>query len=73
MLPVWFWLWFNIGMQNQSSTTCQLKDYFQTIPDPRTGPAQRHELLDILMISICAMLCGAESFTDIALWGRSPQ
>lgn len=70
MLPVWFWLWFNIGMQNQSSTTCQLKDYFQTIPDPRTGPAQRHELLDILMISICAMLCGAESFTDIALWGR---
>ena len=70
MIPVWLRLWFKIGMQNPSTASCQLKDHFQTISDPRTGPAQRHELLDILMISVCAMLCGAESFTDIALWGR---
>ena len=57
-------------MQNSSPPSCQLQDYFQTIPDPHTGPAQRHELLDILLISVCAMLCGAESFTDIAFWGR---
>ena len=63
-------MWFNIGMQNKSSSTVQLKDHFQAITEPRSGPAQRHELLDILMIAICAMLCGAESFTDFALWGR---
>jgi hypothetical protein len=58
-------------MQNQSSSSSrQLKDHFASIADPRTGPAQRHELLDILLIAVCAMLCGAESFTDIALWGR---
>jgi predicted transposase YbfD/YdcC len=59
-----------MGMQNKSASSCQLKDHFATIPDPRTGPAQEHELLDILLIAVCAMLCGAEGFTDIALWGR---
>lgn len=57
-------------MQNRSPSSCQLKDHFATISDPRTGPAQEHELLDILLIAVCAMLCGAEGFTDIALWGR---
>jgi hypothetical protein len=57
-------------MQNSSTTSRQLKDHFQAIADPRSGPAQRHELLDILMIAVCALLCGAEGFTDIALWGR---
>lgn len=59
-----------MGMQNNPAASHHLKDHFHAIPDPRTGPAQRHELLDILMIAVCAMLCGAESFTDIALWGR---
>jgi predicted transposase YbfD/YdcC len=57
-------------MQNQSSSSCHLKDHFAAIADPRSGPAQQHELLDILLIAVCAMLCGAEGFTDIALWGR---
>jgi predicted transposase YbfD/YdcC len=62
-----------MGMQKKSSSSCQLKDHFATIAEPRTGPAQEHELLDILMIAVCAMLCGAEGFTDIALWGRCQQ
>lgn len=57
-------------MPNQPSPSLQLTEHFQAITDPRTGPAQRHDLLSILMISVCAMLCGADSFTDIALWGR---
>jgi hypothetical protein len=66
-------LWFNMGMQNKSSSSRHLKDHFAIIAEPRTGPAQRHELLDSLMIAVCAMLCGAESFTDMALWGRCQQ
>lgn len=57
-------------MPTTPTTSRQLKDHFQTIADPRSGPAQRHELIDILLIAVCAMLCGAEGFTDIALWGR---
>jgi len=51
----------------------ELKAKLQTITDPRTGRATRHVLLDILLISICASLCGAQTFTDIALFGRCQQ
>lgn len=34
--------------------------------DPRTGNAQRHALLDILVIALVASVCGAESCVDFA-------
>ena len=39
---------------------------FRQIPDPRTGNAQRHDLLDILTIALVASVCGAESCVDFA-------
>ena len=30
------------------------------LPDPRTGNAQRHNLLDVLTIALTATICGAE-------------
>jgi predicted transposase YbfD/YdcC len=63
-------LWLKIGMHNQPHPSRSLKHHFQIISDPRSGPAQLHELLDILMIALCATLCGAEGFNDFALWGR---
>jgi len=59
-----------MGMQNNPSASHNLKDHFAQLPDPRSGPAQCHELLDILMIAVCAMLCGAETFTEMATFGR---
>jgi predicted transposase YbfD/YdcC len=72
LLPVWSDLWWKMGMHNQPSspTSRHLKDHFRQLTDPRIGPAKRHELLDILMIAVCAMLCGAEGFTEIAECGR---
>ena len=46
---------------------------FAELADPRTGNAQRHELLEILLIALCATLCGAESCVDIALFGRAKE
>ncbi len=42
---------------------------FEGVPDPRTGNARRHELIEVLMISLCATLCGAESCVDMAQFG----
>ena len=70
VIPVLFTLWLNIGMQNNPVATTSLQDHFQRLPDPRVGRAKRHELLDIMLISVCAMLCGAESFTEMAQFGR---
>lgn len=43
-----------------------LMTIFRDLPDPRSGNAQRHELLDILAISLVASVCGAESCVDFA-------
>lgn len=36
------------------------------VPDPRTGNATRHELLDILMIALTASICGCEGCVEFA-------
>lgn len=45
---------------------------FQRVPDPRADNA-RHELLDVLFIALAAVLCGAESCSDMADFGQSKE
>ena len=40
------------------------------IEDPRCGWKVEHRLIDVLVIAVCAVLGEAESFEDIALYGR---
>jgi hypothetical protein len=39
------------------------------LQDPRTGIARRHELLEMLLIALCTVLCGGE---DCPIWRNSP-
>ncbi len=41
------------------------------LEEPRRGNAGRHSLYDILVIAWCAILCGGETCTDMALFGQS--
>jgi len=41
-------------------------DAFDALPDPRTGNAKRHDLLEVLTIALTASVCGAESCSDFA-------
>ncbi len=43
---------------------------FARIEDPRCSWRVEHKLIDILVIAVCAVLAEAESFEDIALYGR---
>ena len=43
---------------------------FADLPDPRTGNAQKHNLLDLLTIALTATICGAESCVDFADFAR---
>jgi predicted transposase YbfD/YdcC len=52
-------------------TLTTVADYFVDLPDPRTGPAVRHDLLTIVTIAVCAVLCGADTWVDVELFGRS--
>jgi predicted transposase YbfD/YdcC len=50
-----------------------LAHHFRELPDPRLGRLCRHELLDIIGIAICAVLCGQHTWTDIAFYGQDHQ
>ena len=48
-----------------------LPSHFRELPDPRLGRLCRHELLDIICIAVCAVLCGQHTWTDIAFYGQN--
>src|ERR1700678_3509878 len=48
-----------------------LISHLAVIDDPRMDRTKEHLLIDILMISVCAMLCGAESFVEFEQFGNA--
>jgi len=51
----------------------RLTHHFRELSDPRLGRLCRHELLDVIGIAICAVLCGQHTWTDIAFYGQDHQ
>ena len=49
----------------------RLVGHFEAVRDPRCGGKIEHRLTDILVIAVCAVIACAESWNDIALYGRS--
>jgi predicted transposase YbfD/YdcC len=43
---------------------------FAELKDPRVNRTKRHSLGDILAVAICAVVCGADGWTQIAQFGR---
>jgi predicted transposase YbfD/YdcC len=43
--------------------------FFADLPDPRVNRTKRHRLDDILAITLCAVICGADSFDEIERFG----
>jgi predicted transposase YbfD/YdcC len=56
-------------MDGQTPRT--LVEHFSSITDPRIDRTKRHKLIDILAISICATICGAEGWEEFELFGNS--
>jgi predicted transposase YbfD/YdcC len=48
-----------------------LLEHFTTINDPRINRTKDHELIDILVIAICALLCRAETFNEMEDFGKA--
>src|SRR3712207_3519652 len=49
----------------------RLVGHFGAVRDPRCRGKVEHRLTDILVIAVCAVIACAESWNDIALYGRS--
>jgi len=50
-----------------------ITEHFAGLPDPRVAGATRHELLDILTIALCAVICGAESFVGMVTFAEAKE
>lgn len=46
-----------------------IEAHFASVSDPR-GPNVLHQLFDILVIAICAVICGADGWVDIEQFGH---
>src|SRR5664279_744059 len=47
-----------------------LSEHFERVEDPRVERTKEYALLDIIVIAICAVICGADDWVDIAGWGN---
>jgi len=57
----------------QNTVVSPLKDQLLQLTDPRLERRRKHELIDVLMIAVTALLCGAENFTHMAQFGKAKE
>ena len=50
-----------------------LADAFADVPDPRVERGKKHRLSDILVIAVCAVVAGADSFEQIERFGEAKE
>jgi predicted transposase YbfD/YdcC len=50
-----------------------LLDQLKQVKDPRIDRTKRHLLSDILAIAICAVICGADEWTEMEAFGKAKQ
>jgi predicted transposase YbfD/YdcC len=50
-----------------------LIERFADLPDPRVERCRAHKLIDMVVISICAVISGGEGFTDMEAFGHTKE
>jgi predicted transposase YbfD/YdcC len=48
-----------------------LADHFDDLPDPRIDRNKEHALLDIVVLAVCGILAGCDSWADVERFGRA--
>lgn len=48
-----------------------IREHFSKLNDPRIDRKKLYQLLDIIVIAICAVICGAETWVDIENFGKA--
>jgi predicted transposase YbfD/YdcC len=46
-------------------------EHFADLPDPRRAQGRRHCLADMIVIAVCAVICAADSWSDMVDFGRA--
>jgi len=51
--------------------TASLEQHFAGLTDPRVERTREHKLLDIVLIAVCAAICGADGWVEVAEFGNA--
>ena len=63
--------WLRKFAMSPTPSSATLLEHFKDLEDPRTEYLLEHRLLDIIGLTICAVICGADTWIDIENYGRS--
>ena len=55
----------------EANPAVSMASYFAGIEDPRIDRTKDHKLFDIIVIAICAVICGANDWEAVAEFGRA--
>jgi predicted transposase YbfD/YdcC len=58
-------------MQNQKHAPLSLIEHFNELADPRVDRTREHDLIDILVIAVCTLLCAGEGCNDMEDFGHA--
>ena len=47
-----------------------IREHFGQVVDPRIERSKQHQLLDMIIIAICAVICGADNWVEIEQFGN---
>src|SRR5881397_4259484 len=50
-----------------------LQEHFAELTDPRVDRVKLHLLLDILVIALCAVICGADTWVEMEAYRRAKE
>src|SRR5262249_59268964 len=56
-----------------STAGAPIQEYFAEVSDPRVDRTKLHLLRDILVIAICAVICGADTWVEREAYGRAKE
>ena len=57
----------------QTHPKISLIEHFKELSDPRVNRTKDHDLIDVLIIAVCCLLCAGESFNDMEDFGKAKQ
>ena len=70
-IDIAFCIWLKLRMQSAPKLT--LVESFTGLPDPRVTGRCDHDLLDVLVIALCCLLCGGSTFNDMEDFGHAKE
>ena len=57
----------------ETDPAASIDKHFANPKDPQIDRTKRHKLIDILVIAICAVICGGDHWEEVELFGQAKE